>query len=79
MDNGNEFQSLGADDLNALSPSVTLNLADAGVNNIPMWFLRLYLDGLETVRRSLRYLGAKPNTSIGVGGTCQLDSNLFKG
>ena len=59
MDNGNEFQSLGADDLNALSPSVTLNLTDAGVNNVPIWFLRLYLDGLETVRRSLRYLGAE--------------------
>ena len=35
MDNGNELQSLGADDLNALSPSVTLNLTDAGVNNVP--------------------------------------------
>ena len=34
MDNGNEFQSLGADDLNALSPSVTLNLTDAGVNKL---------------------------------------------
>ena len=72
MDNGNEFQSLGADDLNALSPSVTLNLTDAGVNNVPMWFLRLYLDGLETVRRSLRYLGAKPCKHL------KVNSNILK-
>ena len=35
MDNGNEFQSLGVDDLNALSPSVTLNLTDASVITYP--------------------------------------------
>ena len=72
MDNGNEFQSLGADDLNALSPSVTLNLTDAGVNNVPIWFLRLYLDGLKTVRRSLRYLGTKPCKHL------KVNSNILK-
>lgn len=50
---------MGVDDLNVLLLSVILNLIDVGVNNVFIWFFRLYLDGLEIVRRLLRYLGVK--------------------
>ena len=57
---GNPFQSFGAADWNALSPSVAKHFPLGGVSDRLSHDLNLYLEFVFTDIRFTRYCGAKP-------------------